>query len=289
LRPRERSVAVADTELFLREWEADGPPVLFWHALGDHTSLQMVEAGPILAERFGYRVLAVDAPGFGGSPRLPDERYEVPALIELARSLFDALGLERIPWIGSSWGATLGIHFAGKYPDLVSGLVLLDGGYLDPRGGDGKTLEELREHWRSQPGFRYETWDALFEDARQYFKRWSPEMEEYVRSAYEERNDEVVSKMGPDVYAAAIYGVDTSPPSAAQQRLGEARVPVLLLTATEPPEDEERRLASIAQFAARVPQADIRRVDRAPHFLLESRPGEIARTVGGWLQAVPYA
>ncbi len=45
----------------------------------------MVEAGPILVEEYGFRVLGVDAPGFGGSPRLPDSAYQMGALVELAR------------------------------------------------------------------------------------------------------------------------------------------------------------------------------------------------------------
>ena len=91
-----RLVDVADTQLAVREWgDQRGRPLLFWHALGDHTSLQPIEAAPILV-RDGFRVVAPDAPGFGGSPRLADERYELPSLVELARSLLDALGLDRV-------------------------------------------------------------------------------------------------------------------------------------------------------------------------------------------------
>jgi len=97
-----RLVDVGDTRLAIREWGgAPGRPLLFWHALGDHTSLQPIEAAPILVRDHGFRVLAPDAPGFGGSPRLPDERYELPALVELARKLLDALDLDGVVWAGS--------------------------------------------------------------------------------------------------------------------------------------------------------------------------------------------
>ena len=116
----------------MREWGTDGPPIFFWHALGDHTSLQIVEAAPILVDEYGYRVLGVDAPGFGGSPRLPDERYEIPALIELANDLLDTLDLDGVVWAGSSWGGIIGVQFAAAHPERLAALVLIDGGYLDP-------------------------------------------------------------------------------------------------------------------------------------------------------------
>jgi pimeloyl-ACP methyl ester carboxylesterase len=99
-----RVVSAGDAEVLVREWGSEGPPIFFWHALGDHTSLQLVDAAPILVDEFGYRLVGVDAPGFGGSPRLPDERYEIPALIELALDFLDTLGLDPVVWAGSSWG-----------------------------------------------------------------------------------------------------------------------------------------------------------------------------------------
>jgi pimeloyl-ACP methyl ester carboxylesterase len=287
LRPLERSIAFGDTEIFLRDWEADGPPILFWHALGDHSSMQMVEAAPVLTRWFGYRVVGIDAPGFGGSPRLPDERYEIPPLVELARDLVVALGFERPVWSGSSWGATLGVHVGAAHHERLAALVLLDGGYLHSNGG--KTLAELKEHWRRQDGFRYGSWEQLFDEARGYFGRWSPALEAYLRASFRAENSAVVSVMGPDVYAAAIHGVQQTPPWNALQEVGESELPVLLLAATEvSPDLEERRAAGLERFAELVPHADVRVVEGSPHFLLEHRPGEIARRIGGWLQAQGY-
>src|SRR5205085_7090582 len=201
-----RLVDVAGTRLAVREWgDAAGRPLLFWHALGDHTSLQPIEAAPILVRDHGFRVLAPDAPGFGGSPRLPDKRYQLPALVELGRSLLDALGLDRVVWAGSSWGGNVGAAVAASHPERVEALVLLDGGYVAPSSDFGSSLEEIRAHWRSQPElFGYDSWEALDEDARRYFRRWSSDLAASCRSAYREVDGRVVSIMGPDVYAAAM-------------------------------------------------------------------------------------
>ena len=277
-----RLVEVADTRLAVREWgDAPGRPLLFWHALGDHTSLQPIEAAPILV-RDGFRVLAPDAPGFGGSPRLPDERYQLPALVEVARALLDALGLDRVVWVGSSWGGTVGVHVAAAHPERVEALALLDGGYVDPSFDFGSSLEEIRGRWRLQPElFGFDSWEALDDEVRAYFKRWTPDVAASCRSAYREENGRVVSIMGPDVYAAAIWGTMRAPPVEALRRLGAAGVLVLLLAATRPPEEEARRRPARERFAELVPQGEIRLMDTM-HFVLEDAPEETARTIGEW-------
>jgi pimeloyl-ACP methyl ester carboxylesterase len=120
LRPRKRLVAVGETDLNVREWEADGPPILFWDA-----SRQLAEAGSILARWFGYRVIGIEVPGPSDEPR----------------ELLDALGLERPVWSGSSSGAIVGLHLGAAHPERLSALVLLDGGYIDSTETD--TLERL--------------------------------------------------------------------------------------------------------------------------------------------------
>ena len=279
-----RFVDAGDAKLHVREWGSEGGrPLLFWHALGDHTSLQLIEAAPILVGEYGLRVLAVDAPGFGGSPRLADDRYEMAPLVELARAALGGLGLERAVWMGSSWGASLGIHVAAAHPERIEALALLDGGYQDPPDDLGSSLDEIRDHWRSRPElWSYDSWEGIDDDARQYFRRWSPALAESCRSAYREQNGRIVSIMGPDVYAAATWGVIASPPAEALPRLGASGVPVLLLAATQPPELAERRRPALERFAALVPQAELRLVETM-HFVLEDAPEDVARTIGDWL------
>ena len=279
----DRLVSARDAEILVREWGEEGPAIFFWHALGDHTSLQMVEAGPILTEEYGFRVIGVDAPGFGGSPRVSDSGYQMDALVELAASLLDALDLERTVWSGSSWGGILGVHFAATHPERVAALALVDGGYLDPVHEHGETLDEARAFWRSQGRWRFPSWDEVIAEAREGFQRWSPGLDEYVRSAYREDNGEVVSTVGPDVYAAAMHGIDRSPPSRVHARLAATGVPILLLGATEPPAENVRRSEWRARFSKTVPQAEVRILQGAPHLMLESRPEETARAIGEWL------
>ena len=288
--PEPKTVELRGAELAMREWgEPEGNPLLFWHALGDHNNLQLLEAGPILARDYGLRILAVDAPGFGGSPRVADEGYEIPALIDLTARLLDELRLEAVAWMGSSWGASLAVHFTVAHPGRVAALVLLDGGYSDVAGGNARTREEERAHWRGQPElFAFPDWESMLAEARQYFRRWTPGIEAMNRASYREDGGRVVSIMGPDVYSAAIHGIRTSPPSQAHEQLSRTGVAVLLLAATLPEEQEPERAAARERFAALVPQAEIRVVPDLPHFVLEDKPVEAAQAVGDWLRSLSY-
>jgi pimeloyl-ACP methyl ester carboxylesterase len=186
--------------------------------------------------------------------------------------------------LGSSWGASVGVHFAVSKRERLSGLALLDGGYFDPEWDGSTELDDLREHWRGHPEyFRFESWDAVLEDARAAFARWTPGIEQVVRSAYREDDGEVVSLMGPDVYAAAMHGVHAAPPTRELARLGKTGVRVLVLAATEPPERAQERLPDLGRFQELVPTAEVHRVEGARHLVLEDAPEAVAHRVGDWL------
>lgn len=131
----ERWIEAGGTRLLLRIWgENGGRDVLYWHGVG-LTALggsSLGEAAPQLVRDHGLRVLVLDAPGFGGSPALEPSRYHPNALADLVPPLLDAMALERVAFVGYSWGGDIGCHVAVRHADRLSALVLLDAGYRDP-------------------------------------------------------------------------------------------------------------------------------------------------------------
>lgn len=163
-------------------------------------------------------------------------------------------------------------------------MALLDGGYWEDPNEPLLTLslDALRDQERTRPEFRWPSWEAAFAEYREFAGRWSPELEDYVRSVMRQEGDEVVSIMGPDVFAAGMYGLLHADLAGAQERLGRTGLPVLLLAGTEFPELEKQREQCLQQFKSRVPQAKVRRIN-APHLMLEAQPDEVARIIGRWL------
>lgn len=281
-----REVDVGGTTLLVREW---GPPgaraAVFWHGLGDHTGLSIGEIAPALVDELGLRIVGVDAPGFGGSPPLPEpEGYLLPSLAALARQLIGALDLERPVWVGESWGGQVGVHLGALQPQSLAGLVLLDGGYRDIAEFADMSLDEIRAHWRAQPGFRLPSWEAAFAEPREYAGRWSPALEQAVLAAYRDEGEEVVSTMGPETLATAMWAARQVPPSEALAALGTGGMPVLLLAATEPP--DPARDAALERFARLVPQATVVSLAGARHVVLLDAPQEIATAVVVWLRSL---
>jgi pimeloyl-ACP methyl ester carboxylesterase len=85
-----RTIDVDGAPLVLRLWGSEGGrPLFFWHALGPAASGATIgEVAPVLAER-GFRVCAVDGPGFGASPVRAPDRYELEPLLGLVDAVFD--------------------------------------------------------------------------------------------------------------------------------------------------------------------------------------------------------
>jgi pimeloyl-ACP methyl ester carboxylesterase len=77
----------------------------------------------------GRNAVAVDLRGHGRSGK-PDTGYDFATIAGDLRSLIVALGHEfgRPVLAGQSWGASVVLDFAVRHPDLVRGIVLVDGG-----------------------------------------------------------------------------------------------------------------------------------------------------------------
>jgi pimeloyl-ACP methyl ester carboxylesterase len=126
-----RRVVEIDLPLVVREWPADGMPLVYWGGLNPAAPHDLVTAGPVWSERYGLRALAVSPPGLGETPRVDVEGFRPSALAALVVRLLDGLAVERVVFVGASWGGFVGCRLAGLAPERLVGLVLLDAGHKD--------------------------------------------------------------------------------------------------------------------------------------------------------------
>lgn len=96
-----------------------GPAVVLLHA-GIADRRMWHETAPVLAAA-GFRVIAVDLPGFGDAPALAGE----PAPWTAVLATLDALGVERAVVVGDSFGGAVALRAAVVAPERVTGLVLV--------------------------------------------------------------------------------------------------------------------------------------------------------------------
>jgi pimeloyl-ACP methyl ester carboxylesterase len=286
---REFAVQADGAELALREWgDPEAAPLLFWHALGPAvTGAMLGEVAPTLAAH-GLRVLALDAPGFGRSPGLPPERYRVDALVRLVCALLDSLELDRVVFMGHSWGGSIGVYLAAQEPVRLRALVLLDSGHVDwpdlPEVEAGRSLEEWIAEAAERPS-QWDSWSDFVAASRPSLQRWNAEIEDALRPGLREVHAGVESIASADTRGAAVWGLASTRQSDTWPAIAAAGLPVLLLTATEPDDLRELNEEWGERFGRAVPLADIRAVPQAGHTLFMDVGPPLADEIGRWLRA----
>jgi pimeloyl-ACP methyl ester carboxylesterase len=105
-----------------------GKPLVLLH--GNGSMIQDFESsGLIDLAAKNYRVIVFDRPGFGHSDRPRNVVWTPARQAELIYSALQRLGVSDALVFGHSWGASVAVALALKYPKLVQGLVLASGYY----------------------------------------------------------------------------------------------------------------------------------------------------------------
>jgi pimeloyl-ACP methyl ester carboxylesterase len=144
-----RSLRRDGVDLFYEEAQGDGAPVLLVHGwCCDHAYF-----APQLkhfANR-GHRVVAVDLRGHGRSDK-PRQTYTMQAFADDLAWVCEHLELAKPVVVGHSMGGIVAFDLAARYPELPSGVVMLDAAVVLPsaaRAAIPGFLEQLRG-----PGYR---------------------------------------------------------------------------------------------------------------------------------------
>jgi pimeloyl-ACP methyl ester carboxylesterase len=100
----------------------EGPDVLLLHGLGG-TKSSFFDTAAALSR--GYRVHAIDLPGFGGSSKPATAPYGPGYFAKAVVGTMDALGIDRAHLVGNSMGGRVAIEVGLERPDRVGGIALL--------------------------------------------------------------------------------------------------------------------------------------------------------------------
>jgi pimeloyl-ACP methyl ester carboxylesterase len=101
----------------------EGPDVVCIHGLGA-TKASFFDTAAALT-RAGYRVHALDLPGFGGSSKPIAGPYSARWFADTAIEVMDALDVGRAHLVGNSMGGRVAIEMGLRAPERVAGLALL--------------------------------------------------------------------------------------------------------------------------------------------------------------------
>lgn len=101
----------------------EGRDVLLLHGLGA-TKSSFFDTAAALGHA-GYRVHALDFPGFGGSSKPATGPYSARWFAESVIGVMDALEIDRAHFVGNSMGGRVAIEVGLRAPERVDGLALL--------------------------------------------------------------------------------------------------------------------------------------------------------------------
>lgn len=106
-------------------------PVVLVHSLAGNSSHWSAQLAHL---RRRQRAVALDLRGHGRSQPQKDGDYSITAMADDVAAVADALELERFVLVGHSMGGGVALTYAGRHPERVAALLL-----LDPIG-DGKQI-----------------------------------------------------------------------------------------------------------------------------------------------------
>ena len=280
-----RQIPAADG-VAVREWGEPGDPgVLLWPGLGS--------TGAYFASVVGLlpgRAVAVDPPGWGGSP--PPQTYTYAGLVGLAADLVSAYGCRTI--VGHSLGADIAVGVACRPPAGLRAAVLVDGGYLDagtraqlglPTGADRDELSA----WWGENGPRFPDWETAIRDLAVLFEtEATPALEAVVRDSFVSVDGEIRGSAPPGRVADLLLAVVHEDVAA---RARQVAVPTLLIACGQPLHTRPVKEPAWRAFAeAASPLVDLHVADalgpqpaapgsgrrRPPHRRLAERPAVAA-------------
>jgi haloalkane dehalogenase len=118
-----QSIRTADGHKLSFLDEGSGPPVVMLHG---NPSWSYLYRNVVTALRAEYRCIVPDHLGCGLSDKPQDWPYRLENHINNVTRLLDHLRVERCVLMAHDWGGAIGMGWAGRCPERVAGLVILN-------------------------------------------------------------------------------------------------------------------------------------------------------------------
>lgn len=248
---------------------AEDRVVLFVHGFPLDGSMwrEAIEALPP-----GWRGLAPDLRGFGGTEPSAQAAYSMDRFADDLAALLDAEGIGRAVVCGLSMGGYITFAFWRRHRDRVSGLVL-----ADTRAG-ADSDEARRGRLDLAERIRSEGHDPVVDAMLPKLLSESTRRE---RTDLVERVEAMMRRVAPAALSAALLGMAERPD--ATPDLASIDVPTLVVVGEEdaitPPAEAEK-------LAAGIEGARLVRVEGAGHLAPVEKPEVFGRALGEWIAAV---
>ena len=266
-----RSIVVAPGESLAVAIAGAGKPVVFIPGLvGGLSGFRRVQLRAVEA---GFQSVVVEPLGVGHSGRPRDADYSLTAQAERIATVLDSLGLGEAIVVAHSLGASIAFRLSLRRPELVAGIVSLDGGPAERAGTPGLrravSLAPLIRLLGGRRIIRGRVRDALVKGSAD--PSW----------VTEEAVDAYVAGPARDIgttmhaYRRMVEAVE---PESLSSRIRELSAPVVLLTGSVAHSGMVGP-AELEVLRTRLPAFSVEEVPGAAHYVHEERPESVVAVV----------
>ncbi len=254
-------VAEGETWHYLDGGPTGAETVLLVHGFGADKDSWIPYARELTGK---YRVIAPDLPGFGESARHQDRDYTVGAQTVRLHAFVTELGLGKLHLAGNSMGGHIAGLYALSYPAQLSSLALMDNAGVDvPTKSDlVLDVDQGKNPLAVSSMQEFEEMLALVT----HKPLWIPGI--FKRFAFERavKDRDFIDRIFWSI-------VDDSPKNFLNERLGEIRVPTLVLWGRN---DRLIHVSCVDVMAAAIPDNTAVILDETGHAPMVERPKETA-------------
>jgi len=142
-------VQLNDVVIHYEQAGETGPTLVLLHGMGSNSRSWRYQLRDLSDE---FRVIAWDAPGYGGSsdPDFPDEEeFRMSHFADYLAAFLDKLGLEQVDLLGLSMGGIIAQAFYARYSSRVRSLILADTNRGSASRPMAERLEQLNNRLRA--------------------------------------------------------------------------------------------------------------------------------------------
>jgi len=270
---RDHWLHVRGIKLHVREWDGDGTPFLLLHGLSSNCMTWEAVAQRLHAA--GHAVITLDQRGHGLSDK-PEKGYGFDEVTDDLHAVIEALALDEQPVVaGQSWGGSVVLQFAARYPDSARGIVLVDGGFMSMRArGAEMPFEELWDRLKP-PQLAGRKRSELKERMRIGHPGWSDAGIEHTLANFETLHDGTIRPwLSLEHHREILYAMWQQDP---ERLYSQVTTPVLAVAAG--PQDAERaeqKRQGLEAFEQRLPHCRTYWFDETDHDIHVQRPDELA-------------
>lgn len=275
--PAAATIGLGELNVHVLDWGGDGTPMLALHGLASSGHWYR-RVAPYL--RREYRIVAPDQRGHGATTQAATG-YDWQTLAEDAVRLLDHFEMEQAVVLGHSWGGHVSSNLAMRFPDRVSRLVMIDGGFQDGTLMPNPTWEGFRQ--RLAPRLVAGTRSEYLEQLRANLEFcWGDDLAEIALTmVYEDEEGQMRDILRPENHAQVLETMWGEPPSVVLPRVS---VPALVVAAGPRPERanssfSRQREVMVAAAEKALSNGRIHWIPETIHDIGYDKPAELAAVI----------